>query len=99
MVKMNFTWIKTRSAYQELEYQRARRASFMKDARARLDSVNSALTATLQNKISGIATLAGNAALKRVQDATKAKTEETINQIDQTQASLAAAKSSIDTTA
>ena len=99
MVKMNFTWIKTRSAWQELEYQRIRRAVFVKDMRARMDAVNSALMGAQQSKISGIATLAAEAALKRVQEATKAKTDETIAQIDETQASLAAAKTSIDTIA
>jgi len=98
MVKMNFTWIKTRSAWQELEYQRIRRAVFVKDMRARMDAVNSALMGAQQSKISGIATLAAEAALKRVQEATKAKTDETIKQIDETQKSLATVKSSIDTT-
>lgn len=98
MVKMNFTWVKTRSAWQELEYQRGRRAAFVKDMREKMDAVNSALMGAQQDKISGIATLAAEAALKRVQAATKAKTDETIKQIDDTQKSLDAAKASIDTT-
>ena len=99
MIKMNFTWLRKRSAWQELEYQRVRRAAFVQDMRARMDAVNSALMSAQHNKVSGIATLAANAALKRVQEATKAKTDETIKQIDETQASLAAAKTSIDTIA
>lgn len=99
MIKMNFTWVKTRSAWQELEYQRVRRAAYMKDMRARMDAVNSALMGAQQSKISGIATLAAEAALKRVQEATKAKTEQTINQIDETQTALDTVKTSLDTTA
>ncbi|MCF8478194.1 MAG: hypothetical protein K9G60_14290 [Pseudolabrys sp.] len=96
MIKMQFTWIKTRSAWQELEYNRARRAAALKEMRANMDAVNSALSSAMQNKITGIGTLAGNAALKRVQDATKAKTDETIKQIDSTQNTLNAAKSNLD---
>ena len=96
MIKMNFSWVKTRSAWQELEYNRARRAAFVKDMRANMDALNSSLSSAMQNKITGIANLAANAALKRVQDATKAKTDATIKQIDSTQSSLSAAKSKLD---
>jgi hypothetical protein len=96
MIKMNFTWVKTRSAWQDLEYNRARRAAALQDMQNKMTAVNSALSSALQNKISGIATLAGNAALKRVQDATKAKTDETLKQIDSTKATLDAATSSLN---
>lgn len=99
MIKMNFTWIKKRSAWQDLEYNRARRAAFLAETRAKMDAVNSALSTAMQNKTQGIANLAAEAALKRVQAATKAKTEETIKQIDAAQKSLDVTKSKIDVTA
>ena len=77
-------WFTPRSAWKEMEYQRARRAEFSRQENGTLDGINAAMTAAHQNKISTAATLAGNAALKRVQAAVKAKSDENIKQIDQT---------------
>ena len=96
MVKMNFTWIKTRSAWQDLEYQRAKRATYLQNVRDTMSSVNSALSNALQSKVAGIANLAAKAALKRVQAETKAKSDATLAQIDATTKTLDTAKSNID---
>jgi hypothetical protein len=47
--------------------------------------MNSAFTNTFQNRISQSANLFANAALKRVQAAAKAKTDEALKQIDDVQ--------------
>jgi hypothetical protein len=82
IVSNRFGWVKPRSAWKEMEYQRARRAEFAKQDQANLDAMNNTMSTAMQNKISGLANLAGEAALKRVQAAAKAKLDDTTKQID-----------------
>ena len=86
-------WFSSRSAWKEMEYHRARRAEFTKNDLSGMETINNAMSNALQNKISRLADLAGNAALKRVQAATKAKAAETQKQLDQTLKKLDTAQS------
>jgi beta-phosphoglucomutase-like phosphatase (HAD superfamily) len=97
MAGVRFSFIRTRSAWQDIQYHRARRAAALKEDQANMDAVNAAMANALQNKISTSSNIAANAALKRIQAAAKAKNAETTKQldnaqrlIDQTKASLAA---------
>jgi len=80
-----FGWVKQRSAYQDMEYHRARRAEFARQDQANLESMNTAMSTAMQNRISKLADIAAQAALKRVQDAAKAKLAEATKQIDDAQ--------------
>jgi hypothetical protein len=80
-----FGWVKQRSAYQDMVYHRARRAEFAKQDQANLEAMNSAMSTAMQNRISKLADIAAQAALKRVQTATKAKLDEATKQIDAAQ--------------
>jgi hypothetical protein len=80
-----FGWVKQRSAYQDMVYHRARRAEFAKQDQANLEAMNSAMSTAMQNRISKLADIAAQAALKRVQAATKAKLDEATKQIDAAQ--------------
>ena len=84
-INNHFGWVKQRSAWQDMEYHRQKRAEFAAQDQANLDAINSAMSNALQNKISQSANLSANAALKRVQDAAKAKIDETTKQIDAAQ--------------
>jgi hypothetical protein len=84
-INNHFGWVKQRSAYQDIEYHRQKRAEYAAQDQANLDSMNTAMSTALQNKISQSANLSANAALKRVQDAAKAKIDETTKQIDDAQ--------------
>lgn len=89
-------WLSSRSAWQEMEYHRAKRAEFAQSDQSSMDSMNNAMTTALQSKISGSATLAGNAALKRVQAAAKAKQAEAQKQLEETTKKLDAAQKTAD---
>lgn len=101
-----FNWLPMQSAWKEMEIRRARRAEFAKQDQANMDAVNSAFTNAFQNRISQSANLFATAALKRVQAAAKAKTDETLKQIDdaqkllsQTTSSTSSSTTSVDTKA
>jgi hypothetical protein len=94
--KMN--WLPARSAWNDMEYYRVRRAAMAQQDLANMDSVNSAMATAMQTNITGASNNAANAALKRIQAVAKAKNAATIKQLDnaerlitQTKASLAAA--------
>ena len=93
-----FGWVKQRSAYQDMEYHRARRAAFAKQDQANLDAMNNAMSTALQNKISQSANLSATAALKRVQDAAKAKVDETTKQLDAAQSLVDQTSKSLSST-
>ena len=80
-----FGWVKQRSAYQDMVYHRARRAEFAKQDQANLEAMNNAMSTAMQNRISKLADIAAQAALKRVQAATKAQLDEATKQIDAAQ--------------
>ena len=84
-INNHFGWVKQRSAWQDIEYHRQKRAEFAAQDQANLDSMNTAMSTALQNKISQSSNLSAQAALKRVQSAAKAKLDETTKQIDDAQ--------------
>jgi hypothetical protein len=84
-INNHFGWVKQRSAYQDMEYHRQKRAEFAAQDQANLDAMNTAMSTALQNKISQSSNLSAQAALKRVQDAAKAKIDETTKQLDDAQ--------------
>jgi hypothetical protein len=101
---VRFNWVKTRTSWQDMEYRRAKRAQFIKDDIARMEATNATFSAAFQNRISQSANIAAEAALKRVQTAAKAKLEEhgksiedAVNLIDQTQKSVDATASTVNT--
>jgi hypothetical protein len=71
-INNHFGWVKQRSAWQDMEYHRQKRAEYAAQDKANLDAMNSAMSGALQNRISQSANLSAQAALKRVQDAAKA---------------------------
>ena len=88
-------WIRTRSAWQDMEYHRIRRAAAMKEDQANMDLINSAMSNALQNNITGASNNAANAALKRIQAAAKAKNAETIKALDKAQSLVDKTKASL----
>jgi hypothetical protein len=93
-----FGWVKQRTAYQDMEYHRQKRAEYAAQDKANMDSINTAMSNAMQNKISGLANLAGEVALKRVQAAAKAKIAETTKQIDDAQSLVDQTQKSVDST-
>ena len=91
-----FGWVKQRTAYQDMEYHRQKRAEYAAQDQANMDSINTAMSNAMQSKISGLANLAGEAALKRVQTAAKAKLAETTKQIDDAQSMVDQTAKSVD---
>ena len=96
---VRFNWVKTRSAWQDMEYRRAKRAEFIKADIQRMEETNATFSNAMQNRISQSATLTAEATLKRVQAAAKAKLEEHSNQIDDTIKLIDATQKSVDATA
>ena len=96
-----FNWLPMQPVWKDMEIRRARRAEFAKQDQANLDAMNFAMANALQNRITQSSNLYAMAALKRVQAMAKAKTDETLKQIDaaqkvldQTKASTASSTSS-----
>jgi hypothetical protein len=75
-------WLKSRSAYQDMQYHRQRRAEFTKKHQAMMDAVNLAMSNAQHNKITGSSNLAAEAAVKRVREMALAKADELTKQID-----------------
>ncbi len=80
-----FGWVKQRSAWQDMEYHRQKRAEYAAQDQANMDSINTSMSTALQNRISQSANISAQAALKRVQAAAKAKLADTTKQIDAAQ--------------
>ena len=78
-------WFNSRSAYQDMQYHRQRRAAAIQKNLEMMDAVNTALSDTQQNKISGLSMLSAQAAMQRVQDLAKAKSQEITKRIDSAQ--------------
>jgi hypothetical protein len=81
----HFHWINTRSAWQDMEYHRQKRAEGLAQDQANMDAVNTAMSTALQNRISQSSNNAAQAALDRVKAATKAKLSNTTRQLDDAQ--------------
>ncbi|MBI1204181.1 MAG: hypothetical protein GC182_16900 [Rhodopseudomonas sp.] len=81
------------SAWQRLKSQRAAMASNLASAQSTLNSITSSFASAQQDKITGLGTLAANAAIARVQAEGKAKAAALTKQIDSAQSALNDAKS------
>ena len=93
-----FGWVKQRSAWQDMEYHRQKRAEYAAQDQANMDSINNSMSTALQNRISQSANISAQAALKRVQAAAKAKLAETTKQIDDAQNLIDKTSKSVTTT-
>jgi hypothetical protein len=80
-----FGWVKQRTAWQDIEYHRQKRAEFAAQDQANMDAMNTAMSNALQNRITQSSNLSAQAALKRVQSAAQSKIDETTKQIDAAQ--------------
>jgi hypothetical protein len=74
-----FRFGRQRSAWQELQYYRAQRAQFVQDAMSITQTLAASFEVALQNKISGAANNAAQAALDRINALRKA-TAANVNQ-------------------
>lgn len=80
-----FNWLPMQSAWKEMEIRRAKRAQYLKQDMANQEAMNSAFSTAFQSRISESSNLYATAALKRVQAAAKAKSDEALKQIDDAQ--------------
>jgi hypothetical protein len=74
-----FNWLPMPSAWKQAETWRARRASLTADSLNVSDTFNTLFAKANDDKIKGLAKLAGDAALKRINAAAKAKFDEIAN--------------------
>lgn len=81
------------SAWQKLKSQRAAMASNLASAQSTLNSITSSFSSAQQDNITGLGTLAANAAIARVRADAKAKAATLTAQIDSAQSALKDAKS------
>ena len=93
-----FNWLPMQPVWKEMEIRRARRAEFARQDQANLDAMNSSMATALQNRITQSANISATAALKRVQAQAKAKTDETLKQIDDAQKLIDQTKASSSST-
>ena len=96
---VRFNWVRTPTAWQQMERARAKRAQFIKDDIARMESTNATFSNAFQNRISQSANIAAEAALKRVNGEAKAKLLENAKQIEDAQALLDTTQKSVDASA
>ena len=80
-----FNWLPMQPAWKEMEIRRARRAEAIKRDQANIEAMNVAMSDALQTRITQSSNLFAKAALKRVQAAAKAKTDDMVKQIDDAQ--------------
>jgi hypothetical protein len=88
-------WFKNRSAWQDMEYHRKRRAEAIKHHLELMDAVNTALSGAQQNRITGMSSNAAQAALARIQTDAKAKSAEITKQVDSAQSLVDQTQSSV----
>ncbi len=96
---VRFNWVKTRSAWQDMEYRRAKRAQFIKADLEQMDATNATFSNAMQNRISQSANIAAEATLKRVQATAKAKLEENSKQIEDAMSLIDTTQKSVDASA
>jgi len=77
-----FNWLPAPSAWKQAQAWRARRAAFTADALNASDNFTALFAKANANKIEGMAKLAGEAAVKRINAAAKVKIDETVVGID-----------------
>jgi hypothetical protein len=78
-------WFNHPSAWQDMQNRRERRSAAIKAHLDMMNAVNNAFATAQQNSISGLAKIAAQAALNRVQAAAKAKQAEVLKGIDEAQ--------------
>jgi len=86
---VQFGWNGQTSAYQNLKAQRARIGSYLGNTRSALSSIGSALASAATNKIAGMANLAGQQAVDRIQAELKTALASRDKQLASAQDSLA----------
>jgi hypothetical protein len=96
---VRFNWVKTRTAWQDMEYRRAKRAEFIKADIDRMDATNATFSNAMQNRISQSANITAEATLKRVQALAKAKLEENSKSIEDAIKLIDTTQKSVDATA
>jgi hypothetical protein len=74
-----FNWLPQPSAWQQAQAWSARRAALTSDALTASDAFNNLFAKANDDKIKGLAQLAGDAALKRIKTAAKAKFDQIAN--------------------
>lgn len=97
-INNHFGWVTQRSAYQDIEYHRQKRAEFAAQDQANMDAMNTAMSSALQNQISTSATNAAQQALDRVKAAAQAKIDANTKQIDDAQSLVDQTAKSVGTT-
>ena len=84
-MQVGFRRFNTPSAWQNMQQQRERRGAAIKARLDMMNAVNNAFASAQQNNISGLAKIAAQAALNRVQAAAKAKQADMVKGIDDAQ--------------
>ncbi len=80
------------SAWQTLKAKRAAMGASLGAAQANLAAITSAFASAQQDKLTGLGTLAANAAIARIKADAQTKKDALLNQIDGAQSTLDAAK-------
>ncbi len=93
---VQFGWNGQNSAYQNLKAQRTRIGNYLGNTRSALASIGSALTSAANNKISGMANLAGQAALDRIKSQISDTLASREKQLDDAQAAIEATQAKIN---
>jgi len=96
---VRFNWVKSRTAWQDMEYRRAKRAEFIKADIDRMDATNATFSNAMQNRISQSANITAEATLKRVQALAKAKLEENSKSIEDAIKLIDTTQKGVDATA
>jgi hypothetical protein len=97
-INNHFGWVKQRSAWQDMEYHRQKRAEYAAQDQANMDAMNAAMSGALQNQISVSSTNAAQQALDRVKAAAQAKVDANNKQIDDAQNLLDQTSKALGTT-
>jgi hypothetical protein len=89
-----FNWLPQRSAWQQMQSWRAKRAAAVQKYLDNMDTVSTSMGNALQNNITQSATNAAQAALSRIQNSAKATSAKLTSQIDSAQSVIDQAQSS-----
>lgn len=88
-----------RTAWEEIKYYRAQRASIVADAQSLMTTASSSIATALQNQVSGSANNTAQVALDRINALAQATSDNVNRQNDQAQALLNASTGSVNTVA
>jgi len=98
-IGVQFGWNSQSSAYQNLKTQRARIGKYLGGTQSALSSIGSALTGAATNKISGLANLAAQKAVDRIQAQVRVAMASRDKQLADAQSTLQATQSSYNSSA